>query len=178
MENEQTKEHHIKTLDDLDLGGNDFNPNTALGQYRFLILIFLLILFTVIVFVCLRFLGFYEHSKGGNNQFENPIFSDINDQPDVSVISGMKVYDALEDVDEIEKDAAKRNEEFYGNINSIEESGQKSDKIEIMKQRDSFAAEKLEFLKKIDNAKTKEERQKLIRQLREKVTVIQRRNKQ
>jgi hypothetical protein len=160
----QEKENLIAISSESEIKSHDFLPNTALGQYRFLIVIFLLILFMAIVFVVLRFLGFYDLEKEISGEHENPIFSTA-EESDIPEVAGMKVYDIRTDIPEIEKDASKENKEFYKHIDTLDKNEKHIDAVRMIKQRDRLAAEKLELLKKIEGAKSKEERQNLIRQL-------------
>ena len=170
MKNESEKGLNLQADQDTGLSENDYIPNTVLGQFRFLVLIFILILVSILIFVCLRFLGFYENTENGNGQFENPIFSTGGNPSETPEIPGVKVFNAIEDVEEINEDTSSRNSEFYSNIDQMEKNRQRPDDVKMMKQRDCFAAEKLEFLKKIEKAPSKTERQVFIDQLRNMMT--------
>jgi len=167
MKNNSEKENPLENLNEFDVTSHDFIPNTALGQYRFFILFCFVILIMVLVFAVLRFLGFYAPEKESVGQYENPIFSSIERE---SEIPGVKVYDIRKDIAEIKRDVSRQKKEFNNSIDNLAGNSENDDAVEMMKQKDRFAAEKLDLLRKIENAETKKERQLLIRQLREVMT--------
>lgn len=179
MKNEFEKENMLNSSGEFELDSSVSSTTSAVAQYRFMVLLFIMILFIITAYVVMRFLGFYDSDRVPSGKHENPIFTNNNGlQSDIPEIPGKKVYDVRNDIDELEKDAPKRDEQFYENINQMEQNGSNSDELKMLKQRDQFAAEKLEYLKKIEKAKTKEERQSLINQLREMMTDDNDNNKQ
>lgn len=170
MKGKLDKENPVFTSNDLEIGHSDYS-SAAVRQYRFFLLIIFIILFIAVAYVAFRLLGFYGDSAAtmGNGSHENPVFNPPEAPSETPEIPGMKVYDADKDADELEKDAPVRNEQFNIHINEMKNTDQETDQIKMMQQRDKFAAEKLEFLKRIEKAETKEERQALIKELREKI---------
>jgi hypothetical protein len=86
-----------------------------------------------------------------------------NGKPD---IPGITVYHAEEDIDRIKLDAHDRETQFRKNLEESEKGSEAEKENELLIKRNEFAARRLEFLKKIKAAKTKEERAKLIDELK------------
>ena len=103
----------------------------------------------------------FGNIKGAVETGENPLPSDNNDIPD---IPGVRVYSAEKDADLIDADAAAREKEFNKNIHSETDDSDAENRKNILIEKNRFAAERLEFLKKVEAAETREERQRLIRQ--------------
>ena len=99
----------------------------------------------------------------------NPLISGISNSDEIDSgtpeIPGVKVYSAEKDADLIQLDAKEREYEFRKSCSAkVADKDLQKDQVLILK-RDKFAAERLAFLKQIEAAKTKEERQRLIDKL-------------
>jgi hypothetical protein len=80
-------------------------------------------------------------------------------------IPGITVYRAEKDADCILADAKERESEFRRSITKKPSTKAMESSQKLMQKRDNFAAERLELLRKIEAAKTKEERYQLIQGL-------------
>ena len=167
----KSKNKEIEKAYELNSVSEDFTPDTSTGNYRFLVLLFLLVMGTVAAFVVMRFLQMKSMENRNTDNFQNPLLSTEKDQEsDLPAIPGVRVYDVRKDIPELKKDASLRNGQFQTGLKQMRKNEQNTDEVEMMRARDSFAAEKLELLRKIEKAENREERRKLIKQLEKKLT--------
>ena len=162
----ENKNEELQKAYELNSVSEDFIPDTSVGKYRFLVLLFLLVLGTVAAFAVMRFLQMRSMENRNPGNFQNPLLgTEENKESDIPDIPGVRVYDVGKDISELEKDASLRNEQYRNGLEQMGKERKNTDELEAMKARDSFAAEKLALLKKIENAKNKEERTRLIKEL-------------
>ena len=116
----------------------------------------------------LLMLRFYESRINKNNNKtgspnENPLFSSGKDTDDgADERPPFKVYDVRKDIDAIRKDRQTREKEFDEAVSRMKNNKAYAGQLKALKQRDDTAAAKLELLKRIENAKTAEERRNII----------------
>ncbi len=99
---------------------------------------------------------------------KNPLFTTVEEQIDDGKpeIPGVVVYDAEDDVEQIELDTKKREAQFRENIEKKRYSLDTEKELHLLQKKDEFAAKRLAFLKKIEASETKAERLKLIKEFR------------
>ena len=86
---------------------------------------------------------------------------------DVPEIPGVKVYNAQKDADIIISETQRKESDFKQNQTAKFADKKKINTQRLMRKKDQFAAERLLFLQKIEASETKEERLKLIKELRQ-----------
>lgn len=155
---DKKKENDLLKAYEISSETSDFTPDVAKGQYRFLMLLVFLILGIAIAFVIFRILAVKLKSDLPDENSRNPIFSVDNDRIDDGKpnIPGAKVYDVNEDVEKLENEIEQQQKEFSEILNNDDKN---------LEKRNKFAAERLELLRKIDKAETKEARLKAIKEL-------------
>lgn len=149
---------------------SDLTPDTASGQYRFIILALFMVLGIAVAMLIFRYLAGKINPDLSDGNTKNPLFyTGQEGDDDIPDIPGTKVYDIRKDIPEIEKTADSHEKEFNDGLKKLDNNTKKAGDVEMMKQRDQFAGEKLRLLKKIDQAATKKERVKAIRELEKNV---------
>jgi len=105
-----------------------------------------------------------EKRKNGNSL--NPLIKGLTESKSIDNgtphIPGVKIYSAEQDSDLIKADKKNYEEDFQQNIIETKSSETVKNQQELLKQRNMFAAKRLEFLQKLEIAKTKDERLRLI----------------
>ena len=167
---DKKKDEDFRKAYELSTEPADFTPKTSVGQYRFFLLLMFLILGILAALFVFRYLAGQMNPNLSDKDSVNPLFftGEENQDDDVPDIPGTKVYDIRKDVPEIEKDSSLHKEQFQQNLKQIEKNDKQAADAEMMKKRDNFAAEKLDFLRRIEQAESKEERVRLIRELEKK----------
>jgi hypothetical protein len=111
-----------------------------------------------------------EFSKSFLQAEQNPLIGRGVNSTDIDVgvpsIPGVEVYSAEHDIDRIKIDAKQREENFERSIIKPSASKVIERQQKLMIKRNNFAGKRLEFLHKIEVAKTKDERLQLIKGLK------------
>jgi len=168
MKNLSDEEKIIKAYE-LSQQESDVSPNTSLANYRFFMLLIFLILGITVAFLFFRFFVKTLNPDQNDKNSMNPLFF-ISDDDDMDTPEsvGVKVYDVRKDRSEIDKNTASYKKRFQSNLKQLESSESGLEEAEMIRKKDNFAAEKLELLQKIDQAKTREERAMFIKELENK----------
>jgi len=130
------------------------------ANYRYIILFFFVIVATLATLLLFRYIEYkIPDMKPPTNSDHPLLLMDSQDEGSLT-IPGVKVYDAESDLNDLDEDRLQREEEFTQVISSSQESNS-----DMIIKRDQFASKKIFLLKKIEAAKTKEERLKYIKAL-------------
>lgn len=148
----------------------DFTPNTSSGQYRFVVLLLFLLLGAAAALLVFRFIADKMNPGLSSENSKNPLFFTGQEDDDIPDIPGLKVYDVRKDLPAIANDSTKHQNDFDKGLKELSKDEKMARDLEMMKKRDQFAGEKLELLKKIDDAENRKERIKAIRELEKKAT--------
>ena len=140
----------------------NFNKLLATGMVTGLILIGIAAIYAVRVMEL-------QAESAGDKTVGNPlIYGKTNTKlidNGVPQIPGVKVYSAKNDVDQIMMGRQQHEFDFKKRSTAKFADKELGKHIKLMNQKDAFAAKRLLFLQKIENAKSKEERRKLIEEL-------------
>ena len=140
----------------------NFNKLLATGMVVGLILLGIAAIYAVRVMELQA--GSSNSKKEGNPLIYGKDESELIDNG-VPQIPGVKVYSAKRDADQIIIESPQQKLDFKKRTTAKFANKEQDLQIELMRQKDKFAAERLQFLQKIENAKSKEERLRLIEKL-------------
>ena len=137
-------------------------------------MVFALILLGIAAIYALRVMEIRALNAQCPKVTANPLISRISNSDEIDSgtpdIPGVKVYSAERDMYLIQLDANEREREFRKICSAkIADEDLQKEQIMILK-RDLFTAKRLVFLKALEAAKTKEERQKVLDEFKKNVT--------